>query len=233
MVALGVGCGQATDETGTAGAGTGGAGTGGAGTGGTETGPGTGGSGTGGATTTSSSNLASSSSGTGTTSSSSGSSSSSGHTSTSSSSTSSSSTSSTSSTSTSSSSTSTTSSSSGSTCTSVPAGTKLGKPTDYAANGLHILAGQSVLIGRDANGLYALTAICTHQGCNMDGNPMGTVSANGITCNCHGSRFSTTGAVVGGPATQSLRAFALALGCDGFLYVDTTKVVPSTQRLKA
>jgi Rieske Fe-S protein len=90
-----------------------------------------------------------------------------------------------------------------------------------------------VLIGRDANGLYALTAICTHQQCNMDAAPMGTISATGIMCVCHGSRFSTTGAVLMGPATQALRAFALAVGCDGFLYADTKTIVPATQRLKA
>jgi cytochrome b6-f complex iron-sulfur subunit len=89
----------------------------------------------------------------------------------------------------------------------------------------------NVLIGRDANGVYALTAICTHQGCNMDG--LGTISANGITCGCHGSRFSNTGTVQAGPATSPLRAFSLELGCDGFLYVDTRTVVPNTQRLKA
>jgi cytochrome b6-f complex iron-sulfur subunit len=91
-----------------------------------------------------------------------------------------------------------------------------------------------VLIGRDTGGLYALTAICTHQQCNMDSDPMGTITAmGGITCACHGSVFTSTGAVEMGPATKPLVAYALALGCDGFLYVDTTTPVANTVRLQA
>jgi len=120
-----------------------------------------------------------------------------------------------------------------------PAGTKLGQPGDYTGNGLHILAGQKVLIGRDAGGLYALTAICTHLQCNMDGDPQGnplgdpkgTILASGIQCNCHFSQYDNSGAVVTGPAVNPLRAYALALGCDGFLYVDTATVVANTKRL--
>ena len=41
---------------------------------------------------------------------------------------------------------------------------RIGVPTDYAAMGLHIVTNKGLLIGRDAGGLYALTAICTHEG---------------------------------------------------------------------
>ncbi len=143
----------------------------------------------------------------------------------------------TTSSSTTSSSTTSTTSSSGATCEATPAGEEIGKPTDYAADGLHIVTNKSVLIGRDAGGLYALTAICTHQGCNMASSsswgPDGSISGTDIICNCHGSTFSATGAVVQGPAHTALNALALALGCDGYLYVDTTKVVANTVRLQA
>jgi Rieske Fe-S protein len=119
-----------------------------------------------------------------------------------------------------------------------PVGTKLGKPGDYAAHGLHILPGKSVLIGRDAGGLYALTSICTHKQCNLDSTGLGAIITTGgqsvgIQCACHGSRFDNTGAVTHGPATKPLQAFALSLGCDAYLYVDTGTVVPSTTRLLA
>jgi Rieske Fe-S protein len=133
--------------------------------------------------------------------------------------------------------TATTSTSTGAGCEMSPAGEEIGQPTDYASDGLHIVTDKSVLIGRDAGGLYALTAICTHQGCDMASSsswgPDGQISGSDIICNCHGSTFSATGAVVQGPAQQPLHALALALGCDGFLYVDTTKTVANTVRLQA
>jgi Rieske Fe-S protein len=131
------------------------------------------------------------------------------------------------------------SSSSGSTCVTNPPGTKLGMPTDYAGDGLHIVDGAAVLIGRDAGGLYALTAVCTHQGCDMSQKYKGMLNGSlsnsdmDITCACHGSEFNELGAVVNGPASSPLKAYALALGCDGFLYADKSKVVANTVRLMA
>ena len=52
-------------------------------------------------------------------------------------------------------------------------------------------------------------------------------------CLCHDSTFGPTGAVVSGPAHTALRAYALALGCDGYLYVNKAKTVASTVRLMA
>jgi len=50
--------------------------------------------------------------------------------------------------------------------------------------------------------INAMTAICTHEGCTINefGNSV-------FQCECHGSQFSTSGAVVRGPATQPLRRF--------------------------
>lgn len=129
------------------------------------------------------------------------------------------------------------SASTGGGCETMPAGTAVGVPADFASAGLHIVAGTKVLIGRDDKGLYAITSICPHEFCDMDGKqagqPVGTVSAQGITCNCHGSKFDNYGAVVKGPANKALKPFAMALGCDGKIYVDKTKVVSIDQRLDA
>jgi cytochrome b6-f complex iron-sulfur subunit len=122
-------------------------------------------------------------------------------------------------------------------CEMTPAGLKVGKPSAYASIGLHIVTNSGVLIGRDADGLYALTAICTHQACDMSSvdsqGPFGMLSGKDIICLCHGSEFGPTGAVVLGPAFSPLQAYPLALGCDGQLYVDMTKNVANTVRLKA
>jgi cytochrome b6-f complex iron-sulfur subunit len=62
---------------------------------------------------------------------------------------------------------------------------------------------QFFLVARtSANGFTALTAICTHEGCTITGfqSPM-------YVCPCHGSQYSASGAVLSGPANQSLRQF--------------------------
>jgi Rieske Fe-S protein len=48
----------------------------------------------------------------------------------------------------------------------------------------------------------AVTATCTHENCTITG-----FTGQSYVCPCHGSRFSTSGAVQGGPATRSLRSF--------------------------
>ncbi|HEX2453936.1 MAG TPA: Rieske (2Fe-2S) protein [Vicinamibacterales bacterium] len=51
----------------------------------------------------------------------------------------------------------------------------------------------------------ALTAVCTHESCTITGFENQT-----YVCPCHGSRFNTSGGVVNGPATRSLRTFTTA-----------------------
>jgi cytochrome b6-f complex iron-sulfur subunit len=48
----------------------------------------------------------------------------------------------------------------------------------------------------------ALTATCTHEGCTVTG-----FSSNQFVCPCHGSQFSTSGAVAMGPATRALQQY--------------------------
>jgi len=62
----------------------------------------------------------------------------------------------------------------------------------------------SFLVARTGQDTFsALTATCTHQACTIIG-----FTGNTFVCPCHGSRFSTSGAVQNGPATRSLRSFA-------------------------
>lgn len=55
----------------------------------------------------------------------------------------------------------------------------------------------------------ALTATCTHQGCTIT-----NVSGTTFICPCHGSQFSTSGAVVKSPATQALTVYASSFAND-------------------
>jgi cytochrome b6-f complex iron-sulfur subunit len=52
--------------------------------------------------------------------------------------------------------------------------------------------------------VLALSAICTHAGCSMDYLP----SQRLLDCPCHGSQFSTDGAVTRGPAQRALRVYS-------------------------
>lgn len=59
------------------------------------------------------------------------------------------------------------------------------------------------LVGHTAQDSFTvLTAICTHEACTITG-----FSASRYVCPCHGSQFTTSGAVANGPATSALRQF--------------------------
>ena len=60
-----------------------------------------------------------------------------------------------------------------------------------------------ILVARTAQETFsALTAICTHEACTITGFQSAT-----FVCPCHGSRYTTAGAVLNGPATRSLGTF--------------------------
>jgi Rieske Fe-S protein len=61
----------------------------------------------------------------------------------------------------------------------------------------------SLLVTRnDQSTFVAVTAICTHKQCTVNG------ILNGLlVCPCHDSRFTTDGAVVSGPAPTALQTF--------------------------
>ena len=61
----------------------------------------------------------------------------------------------------------------------------------------------NVLVARTAQDTFnAMTAVCTHEACTVNGFQAGT-----FTCPCHGSQYNTSGTVVKGPAPSSLRRF--------------------------
>lgn len=55
-------------------------------------------------------------------------------------------------------------------------------------------------------GFSALTAVCTHEGCTITG-----INGGNFQCPCHGSQFTSGGAVVRSPATRALTTYATAL----------------------
>ncbi len=94
---------------------------------------------------------------------------------------------------------------------------------------LKALANVPACVGRDARGVYAMTLVCTHQGCDMSVD--GTVSSSGIYCGCHGSMFDVDGAVIRGPANAPLEHFAVSTDVQGNLTVHGGTVVDAATRL--
>ena len=80
---------------------------------------------------------------------------------------------------------------------------------------------------RDAMGLYAMTAICTHEGCTIDFAP----ATHDFECPCHLSTFDFNGKVTALPATMPLGHFACSLDGNGHVVVDLGQTVPATTRL--
>jgi cytochrome b6-f complex iron-sulfur subunit len=74
------------------------------------------------------------------------------------------------------------------------------------------------IIAHHPTGLLALSAECTHLKCTVDYLPERQV----IFCPCHSAQFSTTGAVLAGPAPRPLDRFAITVQ-DGQIVVDTTQ----------
>jgi Rieske Fe-S protein len=77
-----------------------------------------------------------------------------------------------------------------------------GSASSIAPGTLTALQTGPAAIGRDAGGIYALSLVCTHQGCDIRAG--GIVNAGEVVCNCHGSVFDAQGTVLRGPATQPL-----------------------------
>ena len=64
-------------------------------------------------------------------------------------------------------------------------------------------AGVFLISRTNASAFSAIDAVCTHEGCTITG-----VDGDTYVCPCHGSRYSRSGQVTGGPARASLRRYA-------------------------
>jgi Rieske Fe-S protein len=71
-----------------------------------------------------------------------------------------------------------------------------------------VLADKKVVLTQPSAGVIkAFSAVCTHQGCLVDG-----VSGGTINCPCHGSSFKVAdGSVAAGPAKRSLPSVSVTV----------------------
>jgi len=97
-----------------------------------------------------------------------------------------------------------------------PAGSKITIDLSAAENAALNTAGgskivQTVLVANTGNSAFiALTSICTHDGCTVGYDSV----SNNIKCPCHGSSFTTSGSVITGPASSSLKAYPVSKSGD-------------------
>jgi Rieske Fe-S protein len=108
-----------------------------------------------------------------------------------------------------------------------PGATAVGKAASVAMGSL-VSAGYGLVVGRDSGGLYAMSSICTHQGCGM--NIVSPVTQPSLHCPCHGSNFSASGAVTRGPARVPLQHFQLLVSASGDVTVCSNVAVSSAMR---
>lgn len=90
---------------------------------------------------------------------------------------------------------------------------KIGPPEEHAVGSEKHLEKENVFVFRDAEGVYAISAVCTHLGCTV------TRSAEGFACPCHGSKFEPRGKVIAGPAPRPLPWLEVTRAPDGQLVV--------------
>ena len=81
--------------------------------------------------------------------------------------------------------------------------------------------GRSVAVFRDAQGVFAVSRVCTHLGCLVK------AEADGFHCPCHGSRFALNGVVTKGPAPKALAWLAVTRVAPGTYLIDEGKPIPA------
>ena len=102
-----------------------------------------------------------------------------------------------------------------------------GLPSAITTSAPKFFSNGNFFVCRDAGGVFALTAVCTHQGGIV------AVHSGEFLCPLHGSEFTFAGAVVRGPAGSPLRHFAVCLLGNGNLGVSTGTTVSASIRLDA
>jgi Rieske Fe-S protein len=102
-----------------------------------------------------------------------------------------------------------------------------GAATKFAVGTSTYFACAHLLVLRDAGGLYAMSAVCTHEGCDV----FFAAATHDFECPCHQSVFDFNGAVTMAPATAPLPHFSLSVDNNGNVIVDMGKPVAPTTRV--
>src|SRR5215510_14092340 len=94
---------------------------------------------------------------------------------------------------------------------------KVGSANDIPEGEMRVfeIEGAKVSVAAAGGHLHAFDDTCTHRGCSL---ASGKLDGTTVTCPCHGSQFDiTSGAVIRGPATQSVRSHRVDVNGDDVL----------------
>ena len=100
-----------------------------------------------------------------------------------------------------------------------------GKPASYPPDSVTLDPATGIFVVREAQGFYALSAVCTHLGCLTAWKP----DLGIIACPCHGSKFKPDGSKIVGPAPKPLPWLRMWLSDDGDLMVDRSAPIAARQ----
>jgi cytochrome b6-f complex iron-sulfur subunit len=92
----------------------------------------------------------------------------------------------------------------------------LGKPDQFPPGSVTQETEAELYIVHGPEGIYAMSAVCTHLGCLTAWNP----DLGIIACPCHGSKFTRDGIKIEGPAPRPLIWLRAYVDDEGDLLVD-------------
>ena len=91
----------------------------------------------------------------------------------------------------------------------------LGPEKNFPPGSRTVIPEAGAILLHNLDGFTALSLLCPHLGCIVE------EKAGGFACPCHGSRFDKDGALVRGPAPNSLKTLQLETTPEGNLILQT------------
>lgn len=101
----------------------------------------------------------------------------------------------------------------------------VGNPSRYPPGTVTPDPQSGIYIVHGPEGIYTLSAVCTHLGCVTAWRP----ELDMIACPCHGSKFHIDGVKIEGPAPRPLPWLRTWLNDDGNLMVDRSETLTRKQ----
>ncbi|MGH9675067.1 MAG: ubiquinol-cytochrome c reductase iron-sulfur subunit [Bryobacteraceae bacterium] len=98
---------------------------------------------------------------------------------------------------------------------------KIGYPSDFSFGVDTKFQNQyRIWVVRNTEGIFVISAICTHLGCTPDWKP----GENKFKCPCHGSGYDSEGVNLEGPAPRPMDRANVEIDADGQILVDLAQV---------
>ena len=98
---------------------------------------------------------------------------------------------------------------------------KIGYPSDFNFGVDTKFQNQyRIWVVRNTEGIFVISAICTHLGCTPDWKP----GENKFKCPCHGSGYDSEGVNLEGPAPRPMDHARVEIDADGQIIVDLSKL---------